>query len=141
MSDLSLFFAGNVAAPQAENFVVSDRFKNKDGKPVPWQIRSVSEEENDEIRSSTTRKVRDKKTGQMISESNSSEYMAKLVCACVVFPNLNDAELQKSYGVRGADSLVRKMLLSGEYANLLLKIQEINGFDKDINDLVDEVKN
>ncbi|MNC83125.1 Phage XkdN-like protein [compost metagenome] len=59
----------------------------------------------------------------------------------VVYPDLKDAELQKSYGVLGADQLLRKMLLPGEYATLLQKVQSINGFDKDVNELADEVKN
>ncbi len=140
MSDLSLFFAGNAAAPETEDFVVSERFKDKEGKPIPWQIKGITEEENDAIRASATRKVK-AKNGQMIPETNTGEYLAKLASACVVYPNLNDAELQKSYGVRGADAAIKKMLLTGEYATLIGKIQEINGFDKDINDLVDEVKN
>jgi hypothetical protein len=140
MSDLSLFFAGNAATPETEDFVVSDRFKDKEGKPVPWQIKPISEEENGAIRTSATRKVK-AKNGMQVPETNTGEYLAKLAAACVVFPNLNDAELQKSYGVRGADAVVRKMLLSGEYASLIGKIQEINGFDKDVNELADEVKN
>ncbi|WP_019536757.1 phage tail assembly chaperone [Paenibacillus ginsengihumi] len=140
MSDLSLFFAGSALAPQTEDFVVSERFKDKEGRPIPWQVRPISEEENDAIRTSATRKVKGK-NGVLVPETNYGEYLAKLAAACVVFPNLNDAELQKSYGVRGADTLIRKMLLSGEYANLVAKIQEINGFDKDINELADEVKN
>ena len=67
--------------------------------------------------------------------------MAKLVVASVVFPDLKDAELQKSYGVLGADQLLRKMLLPGEYATLLQKVQEVNGFDRDVNELAEEVKN
>ncbi|MGG1597611.1 phage tail assembly chaperone [Paenibacillus naphthalenovorans] len=140
MSDLSVFFAGNAAVPETEEFVVSERFKDKEGKPIHWQFRPISEEENDAIRASATRKVKGK-NGVMVPETNTSEYLAKLAAACVVYPNLNDAELQKSYGVRGADVLIRKMLLSGEYAGLIGKIQEINGFDKDINDLAEEVKN
>lgn len=152
MSDLSVFFAGNAVAAETEEFVVSDRFIQRDEKgnplldenqktiPVKWLLKGIPEEENDAIRSSATRKVKGK-NGVMVPETNTSEYLAKLAAACVVFPNLNDAELQKSYGVRGADALIRKMLLSGEYAGLIGKIQEINGFDKDINELADEVKN
>lgn len=140
MSDLSLFFASNVAAPEAELFVVSDRFKDAGGKPVAWQISPITEDENSELRKSATRKIKGK-NGAMVPETNYPEYLGKLVAACVKYPNLNDAKLQESYKVRGADELVRKMLLSGEYATLLVKVQEINGFDKDVNDLADEVKN
>ncbi|MGG1555002.1 phage tail assembly chaperone [Paenibacillus ferrarius] len=140
MSDLSVFFASNVATETAEEVIVSDRFKDKEGNPVPWVVRSLTEEENDVIRKSATKRSKGK-GGQQVTETDQTEYLSKLAVASVKFPNLKDAELQKSYGVLGAESLIRKMLLAGEYANLLLKVQEINGFDKDMNDLVDEAKN
>jgi len=31
--------------------------------------------------------------------------------------------------------------LPGEYTALIQKVQELNGFDKELNELVDEVKN
>nr|WP_307860498.1 hypothetical protein [Paenibacillus cisolokensis] len=33
------------------------------------------------------------------------------------------------------------MLLAGEYATLIQKVQEINGFDKDLESRIEEVKN
>lgn len=67
--------------------------------------------------------------------------MGKLAAACTVFPNLNNAELQSNYGVMGADSLLKAMLLPGEYANYLAKVQEVNGFDIDFDEMVEEAKN
>jgi hypothetical protein len=152
MSDMSLFFAENVTAPEAQEFVVSERFKQKvskqdeEGKeyeefvPIPWKISPISEEENAAIRKSCTHKVKGK-NGVQIPETDYTAYMAKLVARCVQFPNLHDAKLQESYKVRGADELAKKMLLSGEYAGLVAKVQEINGFDRDVNELADDVKN
>lgn len=140
MSDLQAFFAQNVKADITEDVVVSVRFKDKENKPLPWKLRSMTEAENEEIRKSATKRVKGK-NGAYTSETDPTEYLAKLVVSSVLFPNLKDQELQNSYGVRGADSLLRKMLLPGEYAGLVQKVQEINGFDKDINSLVEEVKN
>ncbi|GIP55961.1 phage tail assembly chaperone [Paenibacillus vini] len=139
MSNLSAFFAQNVNSEIIEEVVISDRFKDEAGKPIQWKVRSMTEEENEAIRKSAQRKVKEK--GMITIDTNSEEYLAKLVVSSVVFPDLKDADLQKSYGVMGADKLLRKMLLPGEYAGLLQKVQSINGFDKDINELVDEVKN
>ncbi|MDR6883795.1 phage tail assembly chaperone [Bacillus sp. 3255] len=139
MSDISVFFASNVVTESTEDVIVSERFKDKEGNPVPWVLHSITEEENDAIRKSATKRTRVK--GQVITEVDQTEYIAKLAVASVSFPNLKDAELQKSYGVLGAEVLIKKMLLSGEYAQLLLKVQEINGFDQDINELVEEAKN
>lgn len=135
---LSAFFAQNAPAEIVEEVVVSERFKEK-GKPIPWKLRSMTEGENEAIRKSAQRKVKDK--GVVTTETNTDEYLAKLAVASVVYPDLKDAELQKSYGVVGADQLIKRMLLPGEYATLIQKVQEINGFDKDINELSEEVKN
>ncbi|MBJ6360875.1 phage portal protein [Paenibacillus sp. GCM10012307] len=140
MSDLQGFFAQNAVIDTTEEFVVSPRFKDKDGRPIPWKIRSMKQRENEEIRKSATRKIRDKRGGYQV-ETNSDEYIAKLTVASVVFPPLKDEALQKSYGVLGADKLLSEMLLPGEYADLINKVQELNGFEKDINELVHEVKN
>ena len=61
--------------------------------------------------------------------------------ACTVYPNLNDAELQDSYGVKGADALLKKMLLPGEYTEYKAKVMEVNGYDMSMEELVDEAKN
>jgi hypothetical protein len=140
MSQFQAFFAQNVKSEEIEEFPVSDRFKDKDGKAIKWKLRTLTEAENEEIRKSATKQKKIKKNFY-IPEVDQTEYMAKLAVASVVFPDLKDAELQKSYGVLGAESLLRKMLLAGEYGTLVEKVQEMNGFDKDIEDIKEEVKN
>ncbi|MEI7027904.1 phage tail assembly chaperone [Paenibacillus sp. y28] len=140
MSDLSVFFAQNAASEVIEEFAVSDRFKNKNGEPVLWQVRSMTEGENEECRKSATKRIKGK-NGSYTTETNPDEYLAKLVVSSVVFPNLKDAELQKSYGIMGAEALLRKMLRPGEYAALVQKVQALNGFDRNMDELVEEVKN
>ncbi|MFS0727036.1 phage tail assembly chaperone [Paenibacillus sp. 1P07SE] len=140
MSDLSLFFAQNAGPEVLEEFVVSERYKDAKGVAVPWKLRSMTEAENEECRKASTRRVKGK-NGTYSPEINYDDYLAKLTVASVVFPNLKDAELQKSYQVLGSESLLRTMLLPGEYASLVQKVQELNGYDKDINELVDDVKN
>ncbi|MGG3281723.1 phage tail assembly chaperone [Paenibacillus solani] len=140
MSDFSMFFAGQSSAEITEEFVVSVRFKDADGRPVPWKLRSITEEENQECRKAATRKVKGK-NGVFTPEIDPNDYMAKLMVSSVIFPDLKNSELQKSYSVLGAESLLRKMLLPGEFAALGEQVQALNGFDRDMNELVDEVKN
>ncbi len=68
-------------------------------------------------------------------------YNNRLVIACCVDPNFKDAELQKKYGVVGAEALADKILNPGQFTELLLAIQDLNGFSDDINEMVDEAKN
>jgi len=58
-----------------------------------------------------------------------------------VFPNLNDSELQDSYKVMSADKLLKVMLKPGEYQDYLKKVQEVNGYDVPLDELVEEAKN
>lgn len=72
---------------------------------------------------------------------DANEYMAKMVVASVSYPDLKNAEIQKSYGVLGSEVLLRKMLLPGEFSALSERVQTLNGFDQDINEQIEEVKN
>lgn len=136
---LNAFLKQNALQVENVKYVASNRFV-EDGKPVEWEIKAVTPKEDEEIRKSCTKKVQIRK-GQYQSETDVDKYVGKLAVACVVFPNLNDAELQNSYGVMGADDLLKTMLLPGEYTDLLQKVQEVCGFDISQGDLVDEVKN
>jgi len=137
---LQAFFAQNVQLETIEEFTVSDRFKDDNGAPISWKLRTLSEEENEEIRKASTQYVKGR-GGQRLPETKPEVYMAKIAAACVVYPDLKNAELQNSYNVHGAETLLKKMLLAGEYAALLSKVQELNGFDRDMEELVEEVKN
>ncbi|WMM24045.1 hypothetical protein RBU61_14090 [Tissierella sp. MB52-C2] len=138
MSGLSAFLSQNVIQIENEKHVVSNRFADN-GNPVEWEIKALSEEENQAIRRACTKVIGRK--GQRVPETDYELYLTKLIVESVVYPNLRDAGLQESYGVLGAESLVKKMLTAGEYARLLEKVQEVNGFDRDMEELVEEAKN
>ena len=50
--------------------------------------------------------------GQFTQDFDANAYLAKVAVRCTVFPNLNDAELQQSYGVMGAEQLITTMPVS-----------------------------
>lgn len=142
MSDLSMFFVDNAIKDENIKYVASKRFMGKDKKPVEWELCSISSKDDEEIRKSCTKKVPvPGRKGQFTNETDGNLYLGRLAARCVVFPNLNAAELQNSYGVMGSDNLLKAMLKSGEYSDLILKIQEINGFDTGMEELVEEAKN
>lgn len=142
MSGLSLFFAENVEKNEAVQYIASKRFKDEKGKSVQWELGCVTSDEDEAIRKNCTRKVPipGKKNAYM-PETDYESYLGKLAVRCIVYPNLNDAQLQNSYGVMGADKLLKTMLKPGEYQDLLKKIQEVNGFDETMEDMVEEAKN
>lgn len=109
--------------------------------PFPFVIQSITEEENKAIRKSCQRSSFDKRTRQKQTETDTDLYNNRLIAACCVEPNFKDAALQEKYGVRGAEDLINRILNPGQYTDLLLAIQEINGFTDDVNDLREEAKN
>ena len=142
MSNLSAFLSQNVVKEENVKYAASRRFVDENQKPMQWELCCVGSDEDEALRKACTRKVPvTGKKNQYIPETDYDTYLGKLASRCTVFPNLNDKELQDSYGVMGADALLKKMLKPGEYQDYLKKIQEINGFDTTIDELVDEAKN
>lgn len=115
--------------------VVSNRFQ-EEGKPVPFVIRPISQEENKQLIKKYTKK--DKKGQESFDRT---EYVSALTAAAVVFPELSNTELQKAYGVLGESALLQKMLYVGEYAVLAREVQSLSGLDEDINEDIEEAKN
>lgn len=133
MSSLNAFL-NPIQAAETE-VVISERFQEK-GKPVAWKIRPVTQEENAAIVKKHT-----KRTKKGDQEFDRIAYTQELTAMGVVYPDLNNEELQKAYGVIGAVKLMGKMLLVGEYGKLAQEVQRISGLDEDINDEKEEAKN
>lgn len=75
-------------------------------------------------------------------EFNGEAYVLDMIVASTVTPNLYDAELQDSYGVNTPEDLLMAMLDNpGEYDDLAAFIQKYNGYNKEINEKIEEAKN
>lgn len=109
--------------------------------PFPFVVKTISEAENKLIRKSCQTVEYNKKTHQKELQTDTNAYLTKLVVACTVDPNFKDADLQENYGVVGAEALVEKILTPGQYAALLQAVNDINSFDNDMEELIDEAKN
>lgn len=123
-------------------FAASKRFVDEDGNPVIWELKPVTTEEDEALRKACTRKVPvSGKFGQFTMETDYDLYLGRLAAECTVSPNLNDSQFQDKAGVMGADKLLKALLRPGEYAFYLKKVQEINGFDVNAEELVNQAKN
>lgn len=141
MSGLSAFMADNVQITEDIKLVVSKRFM-ENGKSIEWKIKPITSDEDEAIKKACTKKVPvPGKKNIFVPEIDYSKYLGKLAVACTVYPNLHDVALQDSYKAMGSEELLKKMLLPGEYAEFLRHIQEINGFDVGMEELVEEAKN
>ena len=141
MSNFAVFMAGNAKNDENVKYVASKRFV-ANGKPVEWEIRAIDSDLDEALRKQCTKKVPVAgKRGQYTPETDTDKYLGEMCVACTVYPDLNNAELQESYGVMGADALLKKMLLPGEYTEYKTKVMEVNGYDMSMEELVDEAKN
>lgn len=141
MGNLSIFLKDNVEQVENEKVIVSKRFKDTDGKAVPFEVKAITTAEDDTIRKKCTKRVQvPGKRNQFTQEFDSNGYLLELAAACVVYPDLKSKELQDSYGVRGEAAVLGAMLTAGELGILAEKVQEINGFNS-FDELVEEAKN
>lgn len=139
--NFSAFLAQNKIKKDNVKFVASKAFV-QDGKPLEWEIRALSSKEDDALRKMCTKQIKVMgKSNVYRTEMDAPAYIGKLAAACTVYPDLNNKELQDSYGVMGADELLKAMLSPGEYAEYCNKVSEVNDFDISNDDLVDEAKN
>lgn len=141
MSGLSAFLKKNKRVREHVFYAASGDFLDADGTPVQWELRPVSTAENERIREECTRESADRR-GAVRRKVDTSAYMARLAAASVVHPNLHDAALQDSYGVKTPEALLHELLdNAGEYAALLEKVSAVSGFDRGFGEEIEEAKN
>lgn len=143
MGDLTLFLKGNKKQKGNAKYKATKTLCDESGEPLEWEIKPLSTADNDRIRADSTKNVPvSGKRGHFKQELDVSEYLAKMICACVVFPDLNNKELQDSYGVRKPEELIKEMIDNpGEYDDFAVFVQNFNGFDESLQDKVDKAKN
>lgn len=139
---LSAFFAQNAKRIENTKYVASKRFIDPETKkPVEWEIQCITADENMKIRKRffTQSPVPGRK-GQFTQTFDANGYSAAIAVRCTVFPDLNDAELQNSYGVMGAEALISTMLSPGEFEDYAEAVLIANGFQEP-DEIVEEAKN
>lgn len=143
MSNFERFMKKNKQVRNNVFYAPTSSLTDENGNPLKWEIRHLTSEESDKIREACMYDAPVKgKPGQTVQKLNTSMYLAKMICASVVNPDLNNRELQDAYDVMKPEDLLREMVdLPGEYANFSSFIQKINGFDETLDDLVEEAKN
>lgn len=119
-------------------YVASDKFKDSEGNPEKWRLRTINADENDSIRKQCYKQVQVGK--RLKQEFDTVKYLELLADKCVVYPDLHNVDLQNHYGEMDSIKLLKRHLLNpGEYDDLMQKIQEINGYSLD--EAIEEAKN
>ena len=132
MSKLSAFLHP-VTTQEEKEVVISKRFQDEKGNPVPFKIRALAQEENDQITKQSTRQI--KVNGQPVEKVDSADYTRRMIVAATVEPDSRSKELCDAYGTLDPLLVPGKMLLSGEYAALGRAIMSLSGFNSVEEDL------
>lgn len=138
--NLTAFLKNNVEIVNQVEYVASNRIKVGD-EPVAWKINVLQNKVIDKLRNRYTKMIKDGKTGVTREKFDSQGFNDAMLLESIVFPNLDDMELQDSWGVNDPLELVKAMLTPGEYADLLNAVVEAQGFEVGMDEKVRAVKN
>jgi hypothetical protein len=133
----------NKISRENERYAPTQSLLDEDGKPLQWEFQHISSKEFDAIRDSCTIDVQvTGKPNAFRPKFKSSQFIAKLIVASTVVPDLYEAELQDSYGVKTPEELLYALVDNpGEYSDLGSWVQKFQGFDASMEDKIAEAKN
>ena len=143
MSKFSKFMRSNKIEKKNGFYAPTKSLCDENGKPLEWEFRHISSKENETLRDDCTIEIPITGKPNMFRQKvQSGKYIQKMIAASVVTPDLYDAELQDSYGVKTPEELLLAMVDDpGEYNQLTEFIQKFQGFNVAFNDKVKEAKN
>lgn len=143
MSKFAKFMKVNKAVKENEMHPVTKSLCDEKGVPLDWEFRHITSKENENIREACTVDIPvTGKPNMYRPKLKSSLYIQKMIVASVVVPDLYDAELQDSYGVKTPEDLLMAMVDDpGEYNDLAAYVQKFQGFNVSFEDKVEEAKN
>lgn len=122
---------------------VSDRFKDpKTGEIEKFKIRKLTVSEHQTIESQCLKQTLGRgKKKPPTSKFDTAEYQNLIMYKSVIYPNLDEQDIQDFYGVLSGDRVLPKMLTKNEFDNLFDEISELNGLNDTMDDKVEDAKN
>ncbi len=143
MSKFSKFMKANKTVKENGFYPATKSLCDEKGNPLEWEFKHITTKENEVLRDSCTLEVPIAgKSNMYRTKLKAGLYVQKLIAASVVCPDLYDAELQDSYGVKTPEDLLMAMVDDpGEYNDLATFVQKFQGFDTSFEDKVEEAKN
>lgn len=129
---LTDFLIGNELDNIEKEVVLNGRLKN-----FKFKIKAITQSQFSEMQKQCV--VLDTKGKKVRFDSTRFSIMT-IVKGCT-YPNFRQDEFVKACGVTLPEQCVTKKLLPGEISELAKQIMQLSGFDEDINEQVEEVKN
>lgn len=143
MSKFARFMKQNKIKKENTTFAPTKSLLDENGEPIKFKIKPLTTKENDDIRDACTIDVPViGKPNMFRPKLNTAKYLSKMLCSCIIEPDLFDKELQDSYGVMTPEDLIKEMIDDpGEYQDFVVFVQDFNGFNVTLEDKVDDAKN
>ena len=143
MSEFERFMKANKKVKPNEKYAPTKSLTDEDGNPLEWEFKHITSKENEKLRNDCTIEVQvTGKPNVYRPKVQTDKYIAQMIVASTVFPNLYNAELQDSYSVKTPEDLLYAMVDdAGEYQNLMTWIQQFQGFTETIEDKKNAAKN
>ncbi|MCR8645566.1 XkdN-like protein [Paenibacillus sp. N1-5-1-14] len=136
MSTLQDFLNANPVDNLTEEVLISDRFKSADGKLYTFKIKAMTSSAFESVRKKS---MVVRKGGKV--ELDMEKFNNSIVIGHTLEPDFKDAKSLEKSGCLNPEDYMNKVLLSGEIAELSERIQNLSGFNKKMEDLVEEAKN
>ncbi len=114
--EMQSYYKQNRKEIENKKIVISERLTDEQGNAVVWEIRALSQKENENIL---------KKCRVMKEEGKQNLYEVMVLAESVVFPDLNSVKLQNKYCVVGKETLLLELLTAGEYEKLKKVVEEV----------------
>ncbi len=142
MSSLRRFLLGEEKEEIEVKYPATNKFVDENGKPLEWVLKVLTKEELEIIYEEAMRQIIiDEENGLFGYVFDSNLYLLKLITKSVIFPNLMDLELQRSYGVSSDTALLKKLVDSpSEFRKFCEFVEEINAEEKTFEEEVEEIK-
>ena len=143
MSNMKHFLKANKKVKPNTFYAASDNFSDDEGKPLLWEIKPLSTKDNERIKDECTTIIETRDKGFKATPKIDIKLLqARQIVASVVFPDLFNAELQDSYGVKEPEELLFAMLdEAGDYQNFVMFVQKFNRLNVSLDEKIEEAKN
>ena len=123
---------------KTKDVIISTRFKDENGKVIPFTIKNITQEENTALNKKCKRV--DTIKGVRMESFDNIKYTNLLVVACTANPDFREADICEAYHTMDPLDVPSRMLTAGEFTKLTQEIMDLNDFD-DVDSLEDDAKN
>lgn len=129
--DMSAFLPGAAVEIKEVEEIISYRYKDAKGNPIPFRFKPISTERIEELEKECTTYKKLKGQGR-VRELDTQRFAARMAIETTVFPNFKSKQFREEYKTQDPVEVAKKVLcVGGEYTRWIEKANDLNGFGDD----------